>query len=103
MAYVPLAGILIAFLLDILLNAIIIVSPCSAPWMVAAGTESCTLANGAWLVESLISAAIMGISGLTGLLRFASSTSSRNTPLGTASIICLAGGFLKLMDAWMYS
>lgn len=103
MVYLPLGAILATFLLDILLNVITLISPCSAPWMVGAPVDTCSMADGVYMAQSLIASAILGICGLTGILKAASGSAAKNTALGPTSVICLVGGFYKLLNAWMFS
>jgi len=103
MVYVPLGALLATFLLDILLNVITLISPCSAPWMAGKPLETCSMAEGVFMAGSLIASAILGICGLIGILRAVSGSAAKNTALGPTSVICLVGGFYKLLNAWMYS
>lgn len=105
MIYVPLGGMLLVFLFEILLNVLIVVSPCSAPWMVASvAPGECAISSGVQFVEALASAAILGLCGLAGLLAAVGGIGSqRNPALGVTAVICLVGGFLELFNAWLYS
>lgn len=103
MIYIPLGAILATFLLDILLNVITLVSPCSAPWMAGAPVDTCSMADWVYMVESLATSAILGICGLIGMLKAVSGKAESNSALGPTSLICLVGAFYKLLSAWMFS
>lgn len=102
MQFVPLAGILVSFLMRILLNVAVILSPCSAPWMVGEG-DSCVAADGLMVAEGLLVAALLGVSGLVGLLGLTLVSSQHRSVLIVGSVVCLVGSFLGLFNAVLFS
>jgi hypothetical protein len=102
MAYVPLASIFLFFLIDIIQQIFIEISPCSAPWMTALPGGACTLRDFASVIHLLLGAAVIGVGGVVGLVTaFAGEGEARRQAM-VCSLVCFVGAFSRLFWSWGY-